>query len=626
MPLHKHNIKVSLPSGGLDPNAPANVAPTALGKFAVTWSIAGDLSAVRGFNVALSPSNSTPYDAGARVHQLEDSSVRSYTFIDIPAGTYTAWVQAYVDGADSEWVASTGVTIADDQVPTIRNGDDRNIAGYAEDMNAGSLPTGFSLTNASHVMSGTEMVATNAAFGGQLTWTLNSWISAFLDPTSRKNGTVAAMVKLKVDVAAGVTDDATFGCILQDGTEVLSSFPLVNDGKFHLYRVPLGNIFTTQAPFAVLRMVMNLPAGAVWRVDAIALVFQNVDSQLDGRLDRALNARNQFGTDPTGGGFFLQSPIKIGDTLGNYTVVESNGLFYLRDDSGSLVTETPFKLARKGRLSGIASHAQVSFNVDDSAATPNWGVRPKIPFPVAHNKMRMLFEDLGNSVIQVAPATYPVRRWVDAVNIQLSGFSILAYTFEGGTYGRYTVEGPWTRSSEAKSSLTPGTRSGVTTDGVNHAWYHVQNDAGLESAANDHYLRIVPWLKVVMPNLRKANGRPYYVDLLFTVWLGTGVPNTVDNRLDLTSAFAPGTGYNARVYTDGRTHRFPIVRSMISLSGSILSNSDILVNWHGTSIEGAGAAPTSVEIEKIEWDYIWNPTIAASSANLGLGYNYLEEF
>lgn len=91
----------------------------------VSWSWAGDTFALRGFNLMITTSDSTPTTEGgvnAIARASVPAGVTSYNFLQVPLQTgvnYTTWVQAYYDGGDSDWVSNGQVSVADDGVNTI---------------------------------------------------------------------------------------------------------------------------------------------------------------------------------------------------------------------------------------------------------------------------------------------------------------------------------------------------------------------------------------------------------------------------------------------------------------------------------------------------------------------------
>lgn len=86
----------------------------------VDWVWTGDSYSLMGFNIAITPTSSTP-DNGA-VAITDVGNVRTYTFNNVTlddAITYTAWVQAIYDGKDSSWINTSDFSISDDGKATI---------------------------------------------------------------------------------------------------------------------------------------------------------------------------------------------------------------------------------------------------------------------------------------------------------------------------------------------------------------------------------------------------------------------------------------------------------------------------------------------------------------------------
>ncbi|WP_025324511.1 hypothetical protein [Deferrisoma camini] len=95
----------------------------ALKTVTVSWSWAGDPFALRGFNVAITPTGSGVHpDTHAVARGFAGPTATSYEFdnvaLEVGVG-YAAWVQAVYEGADSDWVNQGTVTAADDGTATI---------------------------------------------------------------------------------------------------------------------------------------------------------------------------------------------------------------------------------------------------------------------------------------------------------------------------------------------------------------------------------------------------------------------------------------------------------------------------------------------------------------------------
>lgn len=96
--------------------------PLIIKNIQVNWSWSGDTEALKGFNVCLCKSTDTPLTATTAFVYISDINSRSYIFrnITIDTGvTYEPYVQAVYDGKDSDWVKTSGGSIADDGINTI---------------------------------------------------------------------------------------------------------------------------------------------------------------------------------------------------------------------------------------------------------------------------------------------------------------------------------------------------------------------------------------------------------------------------------------------------------------------------------------------------------------------------
>lgn len=229
-------------------------------------------------------------------------------------------------------------------------------------------------------------------------------------------------------------------------------------------------------------------------------------------------------------------------------------------------------------------------------------------------------------------------------------FRLVSIPFFGGLMGNHRDAGPWAQSQTKKSALTLNTASWtrgsgkINTDASKDAWYYGKTLLP-STDPNTIYYRYTVVLKVVMPNVRKADNSPYYVDLWFNGGRGDGILDAVNNKFDLYDDAAPIAwngfwGYNgnpfldafhARVMTDGGTYHLSIPVSNIGLGTQITNQSNVavpypvsylyqgvVVRWNRMDKEAGapgGADPTSVEIERMEWDYLTpnsgvNPTWA----------------
>lgn len=648
MPIRRYNVRVDPPSGGTDPNAPPIIRPRVLSKFKVAWTMSGDLSGILGYNVSLTRSGGfyNPVTESLAFQRVDGVSAREALFTDLPATDYQAWVQAYGEGSDSDWISSAGLTTVDDQIPTIRSGDDRNVIGFAEDFQSASLPTGFSFVNATYSLATqSELIATNVAPNATMSWDLKAWRDAYLPDLkangTQQNGTLHAQIKLRVPTTANVTNVMSFGLTDTAGVEQIASFDVVNDGKYHVYRISLcAATFTNPAISPILKLYTNLPNAAVWHVEAIAVAYQNLDMDLDGNVDKGIKARNQFGQDPTGGGYFLTSPVRIPGSDGSYFLQDHNGTYFLRDESGNLVSESGYKLGRAGAIQGVASGAQLNLSGTDG----NTAIAPYVPPPVSLDKFRSIVTPMNGHLLSAAPTAYPVRQWVELCNHQLltSPSRLMAdvfyVQFEGGSVGYHEVVGPWSQSTQSKSSLALETSESQTASNFD-AWYKASDDGTPMGDNLKTYFRKTVWLKVVMPLVKKANGSYYWADSTIIIYSGQGVDDTPNARMNMSgSAYRLFAG-KFRFLTDGRTRYVPIVigqfyKAITGVAGAGLDpvwlhrhlGQDTLVHWWGQAAEDGVSLPASMEIYKISWNYTLNDALTASLAANNLKYVALEEF
>lgn len=87
----------------------------------VTWNWTGDFYALKGFNVAVTPFDSNPKN-GIVIQATSGNDTSSYKFNNVTLDdsiTYTAWVQAIYDGADSDWLSASNITVTDDGNATL---------------------------------------------------------------------------------------------------------------------------------------------------------------------------------------------------------------------------------------------------------------------------------------------------------------------------------------------------------------------------------------------------------------------------------------------------------------------------------------------------------------------------
>jgi hypothetical protein len=139
----------------------------------VDWTWSGDNYALKGFNIAITPSTSNPNN-GVIIQATSQSNVSTYTFSNVTLDDtiqYTAWVQAIYDGADSNWLSASNLTVTDDGTATIET-KSSNIANSWK-------YSGTTYIDGGDIYTGTvtaEKIATGAITVGNLNTALQSSI------------------------------------------------------------------------------------------------------------------------------------------------------------------------------------------------------------------------------------------------------------------------------------------------------------------------------------------------------------------------------------------------------------------------------------------------------------------
>lgn len=641
-------LQVDPPVSSQATDGPPTVTPKTVASYKVAWQMSGDLTGLRGFNVVLTTAAGNPRNASDVIKSriVSDMNIREYTFSELQAGSYVAWVQAFVDGSDSVWVSSTGIEIADDLIPTIRTGDDRNAYQFTEDFRSSSLPVGmfvgpgtdYDLTTRPGEIAMEKNDPPGSASG--LGWDFLDWAEEYLD-NWRGSGQLAQdvcrlCIKLQVDNPAampttGQEFDRMFSLSVSYGgaaTDNWFALPIVNDGKYHYYYVPLGKININSLASITIFPPIGFAIGTIFRIDAIALAFGNIDVSLDGNVDRGITARKQFDQD-VGGDYFLESSVRQpGDPSGGQIIIEPNGVFY-RSADGTL-HETSYKQGRRCDIGNVSNLGRNSWESEDFVGIGGAKITPALPTPVATNKVRMIMEPKG--AIMHNTGSSPQRLVVEPYNIGTTGWSFSAVMFYGGTLGRYRVDGPWSASNQAKSQLTLNSNHASGTTNSNDAWYYGADEMPVQDTST-YYYRMCCWINVEMPTETKANGRPYAVDLTFYLHYGHATQGGSDITMGSSFETRP---HKFRAMTDGRTYLFPIwfhgSAQLVTVSGTpkALTRWDvqnIKVDWTASQPESGapgGCDPTFVEIDNITWDYV---TGATSESLSGMTYNlvFLEE-
>lgn len=596
-------------------------------------------NSVQGFQVTIYPTGGTiddplyteaVMDPGARRLFVRDPKVTNHVSVIV------AVKALYVDGLTSNYVTSTGLTIPQETNPALRDANDRNALVAAESFRSAVLPDHFGLNGCDYSLTSPayELTLTrNDPSVFSIDWLFISWAQTYRDNADKINGLPGvAFVQMKIDAPSQLTGVVQFsghnGSTFVDPVDV----PIVNDGKFNVYRVPWGTISTADPASARLRLSFSfsgIPVGGVVRISTIGIGCTSFDLELDSTGDYGISARRQFDR-ADGGGLFGIAPVRLLGDDGNYTVVEANGMKFLRDNgSGELITERPLKLVRDGRVSDWSHGIRVFF--ENHIAGPN--TSPAIPEPISHHLAHFLVEDKGNMLLAASPPAYPVWTWFEACNFDYTNhlFAMAAMLFYGGAMKTHKVPGPWSPSAQAKSSLLLAPDSS-TTDPASDAWYYVQDDGLPQSPGvptpDDWYFRTIVFVAVTMPETRKPDGGYYYCDLLFTVRVGTA--SMSGSQMDLTSVQLRTCGpVRARLYTDGRTSIVQVKCGAMNGGEMLLNARNVKVDWHGQTFEAGGSGTVSAEVAQIEWDYVENtggpyPQFV-QLGNVNIGFTWAEQ-
>ncbi len=566
---------------------------------------------------------------------IPDVALREYTQrLDEAKGReiVSAVYAVYVDGITSDLITSSGLDIPLETNPIIRDSDDRPTAGYAEDFYDATLPDNFVIDNATYSLSSPahELKLTKTGTPFRIQWNYLAWARQYLDPAALRSGSATALFRVKFDTPSQLTGpvyiDGHNGAATINPVQVTVPFSTTeissNVGQYHNLLVPLGAIGTTEpAGTAFIRLnlaLSGLPNGANVHITVVSILFETVNTDWDGNVQKGIRARQQFDADPIGGGLYGTSPLRMGDPSGNYTIVEANGITYLRNEAGVLFTEKPYKLGRSGRLKSYYHGVSVYFGATDT-----------MPEPVSYHRTRMLIEDRGNTLLNAAPAAYPVRRWVDVCGFdcEFQSVSLANCYFFGGNAGNYSPSGPWSPTAQAKSAVTLNTSTPTGATRSNDGWYYVQDD-GLPGDANDYYYRSITWLAITLPTSKRSNGSHHYVDLRFAVWRSAATLGASQMNLVISPLGANYSKVKVRLFCDGRTYYVPIPVGSITNASDHMArdSSNVLVQWYVQTFESGGSGTVTCEIAKIEWDYIENATNVLTLTAANIGWTWVEEY
>lgn len=615
----------------------------------VTWSFSDAVNpagTLVGFRVILyNSAGGNPADPWYDSGLISDPTSRRAEITNVNHESAVTWIAAvqavYIDGYASALATSAG-TLLDPNTyeQVIRGGDDRNAAAYADSFDGSVLPTGFYTFNATVAVSGGELQVTNNGGGTtQVSWHFDEWAAAYLDAVRRGVGTYG-FVRLAFDIAPAAGATIQFVCKADPGgADTPITLPLVPDTVYHTYRFPFGDIpaGSLVGVHLIVQFAGVLSAGRTARLTAMGIGFETVDLTNDGYMDRAINARNQFGRDTSGLGFFLQSSIRqLGDPAGNVLLIEKNGQFWLRTGGG---TDVAVKRVFKAVIRNASD--KEGFTWGATAGSASGTIHPALPTPTASSKCRILVERSADQPLNAAPLFYPQRTQLEALEITKNGFRLSAHKAEGPGYGG-NIEAPaggggnsngWASSVIKSSGLTLGASNHLANPGGD-AWYDIYNDifAGSGLAVGlFYYLRCVLWIAVQMPTAKKADGTYYYADLEFDLAYSKGQGNTAINPNPFHFNGWPDPvflvqGYKMRVMTDGQIWRYPLTfsPSFVGTWSPVMK-----VDWYSQSLEAGGSAPTSVWLDRFDGSAVYiGGGVATESAltNNDVNVTYLEEF
>lgn len=624
----------------------------------VNWTFSDSVnpaSSLDGFTVivflATGGDPSVPYWSSGK---LGNPAQRSCGIPDLEiddAATYVAAVKAnYIDAISSPYVTSNNMLLDPTTgEPVIQTGDDRNVAGYAETFDAATIPAGFTTTGiASKFVANSALICNvNNVSTASITWDIWTWANEYLD--QKRGGPFAVLVALNLQGTSGF-NLAAASITFNDGVNpaVTRSLSLQAGLDQHIYRVEFTDKFLPYASGSTPTIKLNM--GGVWpsgspqfSLMGIAICFDDTDWAIDGKLDRALKARAQFGRDPLGGGYFLGSPVRLAGDDGSINLFTDNGSFYLRNDFGDLITETPYKFGREYSTHLFGSGAFVAFDGEFNPQDPvnNYGINDPWPVkPVAMNKTRWLLSKTGGSVLDSQPTStqYPIREYLEIQPVE-DGFYASAFMILGGVASSYVVDLAFnTRSTQQKDFLFLNSNDSIhTTDGPNDAWYFVWDDSGVPngeailggsptgSTGLAQFYRTVVWFEITVPYVTKSDGSTYWCEFRITVHRGEGRTDSGNNRMNL---IAPGTnqpdpvtgyffsgGYERtysripfRFQSDGRTYRVPVVLGNFGAADGYKRVANIKADWQAFSSEGNAVSSFSctVRMPRITYHYVNN--------------------
>lgn len=519
-----------------------------------------------------------------------------------------------VGGVNRNGAAVTGPLICHGKIGQIlQDGDDRNADLLAETFDGISMPVGMTFTGfGTPVLSNGKVTLVTTAFAPVIGWNIGPWLQSNADTSGviARNLTFA-MIRMRVNAPSGGTAVTSIPVQLFDsGFGFGSTFPIIDDGGWHQYRVPFANgnpdatnIFVAGSGAGVSWTFLSgmLPIGTTIEVTGLSILAPSADIDLGVSADRWQRTRNQFDKDPTGFGFRLLAPLRQLDDLGNIMVVTQNGATWVSADGN---TWYPVKRARQIHVANIFNGQAFNWDTVYPPTGGAAGLDPAAPKPIATNKVK-LFLQAANGVANSA------YLYCEATNVNDSGFTLRAIAFAGGSPGVYEDHPAtfWPESASSKSSLSEEAAHGPSDASSSNAWYDFAG-RGLPGAGV--YYRVVAYVDITMPTVKKGDGTPYWVKVTLGAYIGSPdvggspvTPNTVDPPKIFVGSPVICEGITARLVTDGQTYRVPIVLGLTS--GVNMSTQILKLDWYATALEtnaGVGAKPTLMQLMGVETHYM----------------------
>src|SRR5262249_19109587 len=142
---------------------------------------------------------------------------------------------------------------------------------------------GFNITGGTYSISNGELMITTTAAWCYVDWDVVSWSVHYLDSIRSSGSSPWMLARIKIDSPGHYVSGAGQGLAL--GMTGITD--VYDDGAYHTYKAVAA---TFNPSIYSLRFGFTggaLPVGSVWRITALSLAWENVDSDMDGNLDRA---------------------------------------------------------------------------------------------------------------------------------------------------------------------------------------------------------------------------------------------------------------------------------------------------------------------------------------------------